>query len=348
MTDTAVPEALQRRLDHILFLHDVRRYGDAEAALRASLAEHPGWYWPHLQLAHTLLKVDRAAEADASGPAAVGLAPENLECIRAAAETAYLVGDRTAAVELARRAVRLDPANANAHCALARAHINDAKAPSPEALSAIDEAIRLEPGSASLHNQRGFILVLLERVPEGRSAYEQALRLDPENWWALNNLARALLKPHPVRAARLLTSAAERGAQHEFVRDNLTWAVDMWIYRLLWILLWGGVALTALTPLPAPVRAAALVVLLLACVLGTARLIGALPRGSALTLLTMSTPRRPRLVARAGAAAALDCVTVVAAPWSLVASGLLVALLVVERKVDFSTISWSRARADSQ
>jgi hypothetical protein len=41
-------------------------------------------------------------------------------------------------------------------------------------------------------------------------------------------------------------------------------------------------------------------------------------------------------------------VTVVAAPWSLVASGLLVALLVVERKVDFSTISWSRARADSQ
>lgn len=342
MTDTAVPEVLQRRIDHILFLHDVRRYADAEAAVRALLAEHPEWYWPHLQLAHTLLKLDRAAEADASAMTAVGLAPENLECIRAAAETAYLLGDRTAAVELAQRAVRLDPANATTHFALARAHVTDAKAPSPEALSAIDEAIRLEPGSATLHNQRGFILVLLDRVPEGRGAYEQALRLDPENSWALNNLARTLLKPHPVRAARLLASAAERGAQHEFIRDNLTWAVDMWIYRLLWILLWGGIALTALIPVPTPVRSAALLVLLLVCVVGTARLVGALPRGSAHTLLTTSTPRRPRLVARAGAAAALDCLTVVALPWCLVASGLIGVLLVVEWKVDFSTISWVR------
>lgn len=60
---------------------------------------------------------------------------------------------------------------------------------SEEALAKIDRSIEMDPGVASWHNNRGNVLLLLQRAHEARAAYERCRALEPGNPAVANNLA---------------------------------------------------------------------------------------------------------------------------------------------------------------
>lgn len=60
---------------------------------------------------------------------------------------------------------------------------------SEEALAKIDRSIEMDPGVASWHNNRGNVLLLLQRAHEARAAYERCRELEPGNPAVANNLA---------------------------------------------------------------------------------------------------------------------------------------------------------------
>jgi len=62
------------------------------------------------------------------------------------------------------------------------------------ALSSVDTALRMIPGSADLHRLRGEILVALGRDPEAEESLRESLSRDPENPLAVQALAAILTK----------------------------------------------------------------------------------------------------------------------------------------------------------
>ena len=48
-----------------------------------------------------------------------------------------------------------------------------------EALAAYAQALRLDPSSATIYNNMGFLLELMQRYPEALRSYEQAIELEP-------------------------------------------------------------------------------------------------------------------------------------------------------------------------
>ena len=99
--------------------------------------------------------------------------------LKEAAVISYSAADYARAVEELSTAISLDECNhvfwsnrSAAHMAL---HNFDA------ALADADECVRLHPGWSKGFSRRGNALHGMRRLEEAKTAYEQALRLDPEN-----------------------------------------------------------------------------------------------------------------------------------------------------------------------
>lgn len=75
---------------------------------------------------------------------------------------------------------------------------------SEEALAKIDRSIEMDPGVASWHNNRGNVLLLLQRAHEARAAYERCRALEPGNPAVANNLACLLRAMGEVDASEAL------------------------------------------------------------------------------------------------------------------------------------------------
>jgi tetratricopeptide (TPR) repeat protein len=90
------------------------------------------------------------------------------------------------------------------------------------ALSATDEAITLDPGSADALHQRGRALSGLGRKDEALEALQQARTADPENGYIANTLGHLLLTTGRVdEAIPNLEAARDRLPEVAFVRNNL-------------------------------------------------------------------------------------------------------------------------------
>ncbi len=57
------------------------------------------------------------------------------------------------------------------------------------ALQYLRQALQRPPKAAHLHNNLGYIHMTLGQIGEAAAAFEQALRFDPENRWARDNVA---------------------------------------------------------------------------------------------------------------------------------------------------------------
>jgi len=75
---------------------------------------------------------------------------------------------------------------------------------SEEALAMIDQSLAMDPGVASWHNNRGNVLLVLQRADEARAAYERCRELEPANPAVANNLACLLRALGEVDAAEAL------------------------------------------------------------------------------------------------------------------------------------------------
>ncbi len=82
------------------------------------------------------------------------------------------------------------------------------------ALRELDEALSNGENGAAVHTARGWALenLGLERLPDARAAYEEALRLDPGAMWAKEGLSNVLRRMGMTEdAARLSREVIEEG-----------------------------------------------------------------------------------------------------------------------------------------
>lgn len=202
-------------------------------------------------LVRTLRALGRRREAIDAAQRLLTVAPDDPYALRLATLVLLDVGWVDEAIGTASRAVALDPGNAANHLALSRAW---AASPRPGAtrnqLAAAREAVLLDPNSPDAQVQIGVALAAEADIPAARAAYLQALRLDPGNSAALNNLAVLDLQSgSPDRATRHLAAALAADPQGAVARRNLDAVAIRVLRRIGWWM--------ALAPLPSLVVAAA-------------------------------------------------------------------------------------------
>jgi Flp pilus assembly protein TadD len=329
-------------------LHQQGRNQEAEVLVRRSLAARPDDEWGLRLLAATVLAQDRLDEALVAAQAACAVVPEEPRTWAQLSSVHVGRCDAAAAVTAARQAVQLAPLQAWAHLALGRAHLSrtvpdDATSASDpaSALEAADEAVRIDPTNVKALVMRGRALHGLGRRREAERVYATASGLDPTSPTPLNNIGWIHIKRRPLHAARYFTAAISRDPQSKIYRLNLTGVIVMWIFRMVWILLCGGVALAALRwVLPTSGRAAMLTGLAATCLVGSAILYRRLPSRS---FRVLWAPRRLSLwmlVARMVAALVLVIsVTFGGKTVWTVGCALLFVSVLVEWKVNFSAVA---------
>ena len=209
----ALPEALVA----------AQRWDSARSALGEALASNPDD--PRLTglLVRTLrAQGERQAALDAS-QRLLALTPQDPYALRLGTLICLDVGWVDEAIGLARRAVERDPGNSANHLALSRAWASSTR---PEAvanqLAAAREAVLIDPNSTDAQVQIGAALAADGDVDAARVAYFEALRRDPGNTAALNNLAVLEMQSgSAAAAARHLASALAANPQGISARRNL-------------------------------------------------------------------------------------------------------------------------------
>jgi TolB-like protein/tetratricopeptide (TPR) repeat protein len=133
-----------------------------------------------------------------------------------------LYGDLTAAAELFRRAIELDPGYGPAYAGLATAHstlyewfgANYADLDGAERAS--QRALELAPDLAEAHVARGCALSLLKRYEDASREFEEAIRLNPNFFDAYYYFARATFAHGDVAGSAVLFRRAADVRQEDF------------------------------------------------------------------------------------------------------------------------------------
>jgi len=135
-----------------------------------------------------------------------------------------------AALEWAQSVAKLDPSNVDTRRALV--HLFKMNDKTDLAIAECDRIMEMTPGDANMvfaHLAKGMLLNSLDRAEEAKSQYEAALKIDPDQPVALNNLAYLLAKrlnkpaealPYAKRASRVLP-------QDDNVLDTYGWVLSL-------------------------------------------------------------------------------------------------------------------------
>jgi TolB-like protein/predicted Zn-dependent protease len=187
---------------------EVRLAGDESAKMLRGGTKNPDAYDAYLRGKQLLSRADRDEDGDRASIAAfdqaIALDPGYILAMaaRAAAIGNFAVFNakpderdslRKQARDAAERAVALAPELGETHLALAQtlAYLfNDYAG----AVSEIDRALALKPGSAPILTAFSSIASLQGRTDRALEAARHAVRLDPENMWIRINLAQCLLE----------------------------------------------------------------------------------------------------------------------------------------------------------
>lgn len=132
--------------------------------------------------------------------------PRHAEALYQLGSIAIDKGRYDRAVDLIRRAIRLNPASYLYHANLG--HALDRLGRTDEAAAEYHEALRLNPGSPEVMTNLGGVLLTLEQLEEARAHLEKAVGLAPTNVIARANLALALLRQRRLREALAHTRKA--------------------------------------------------------------------------------------------------------------------------------------------
>jgi predicted O-linked N-acetylglucosamine transferase (SPINDLY family) len=196
--------------------------------IRESLRVDPEQVAAHMHLGIALRRLDRLTEAIDSFDLALRVQPDSAEVLYNRGNTLADLGCLAEAVADFQSALRLKPAlivalarlselfrrldrheealscsrqivervadddSADPELTRLRANALTELGRSAEALTAFDRALRLQPGSADLWNERGIVLRDLQRLPEALESLARALRLRPDFAEAFTNQGDAL------------------------------------------------------------------------------------------------------------------------------------------------------------
>ena len=226
------------------------RWGAALPALASALAEDPDDPALLAMLVRTLRELGRNDDAVRAARQLLAATPDDPYALRLAALVLIDSGWVSEAIDLASRAVQIEPLSAANHLALSRAWAASGR---PEAvtrqLQSARAAMQLDPASTDAQVQIGTALAASADPAGARAAYQEALRLDPASSAALNNLAVLdLYAGAPRDAAQRLAAALATDPHSDVPLRNL----DALAIRLLRRTGWWMV----LAPIPAMLGAA--------------------------------------------------------------------------------------------
>jgi Flp pilus assembly protein TadD len=235
-------------------LLELGRPADAERAAHDALASDPESSPALVVLARALTEQRRFDEAVLAAQDAVAADPDRGDAHVALAWA--LVGDDRAedAVTAARTAVGLEPHAWASHHALGWALLRTTPPCHEDARAAAVRALELEPGATPAHSVLGLALAGLGRRREGRRVLREGLRINPNDPYLHNNLAKIDLDRglRIGRTARHLTAAAGAIPQEPVVRQNLDTLLVRFAVRLVWPTLLALLVLRLQLALDAP------------------------------------------------------------------------------------------------
>ncbi len=190
---------LGRMLDRLGQRAEARVALEQAVSLRPSLAE--GWF----ELGKIHVADNDFHAALAAFDRALGLRPKDSAYCAYKARALSKLGKGAEALKFYREAVELNPANWEAHIALAD-ELANANQP-VEAAREYETVTRLKPDFALAHLNLGVMLVKLGRPTEGAAKFEQVLRLDPNNATARDYLQRVRAAEERYKASSPIPSA---------------------------------------------------------------------------------------------------------------------------------------------
>lgn len=135
----------------------------------------------------------RLDEARVAFEAALALAPGRPSIAGNLGITLFRLDRRDEALPYLKAAIAADPDHAEAWACLAVDA--EARASWQEALTALDNLVRLQPQQAGLMLRKGECLLRMNRTPQALAAFDAAVKFDPDNadaWSARGNLLREL------------------------------------------------------------------------------------------------------------------------------------------------------------
>jgi len=203
-------------------LIDLDRGAEAEVMVRGLIAQRPDDAAALRLLTQALIAQDRHDEALPIAKRAVAADPDHEQGHRLLAIVFVERHDYRGALGAALEAVRLAPHLWHTHYVLGMArrigphHDDPAKA-----LAAAHRAIELAPHESNPHNLAGICYSDMDQPDHAERAYREAIRLDPTNAMALNNLgALGINQGRLSRGTKFLTNALSVQPQDSLMRSN--------------------------------------------------------------------------------------------------------------------------------
>jgi tetratricopeptide (TPR) repeat protein len=181
----------QQQLAQVQVLLDARRYQDAEAKLREILTRTPTHARAHALLSHALYLQDHNLGALQEAQTAVGLAPTDPTGHYVQSLALLQLGRTSQALTAIEEALRLNPEFAPYYATLSQIYVR--KKDWKKALAAAEEGLRVDAEHVHCINLRALALVNMGQEDEADQTIEAALARDPENATTHANLGWALL-----------------------------------------------------------------------------------------------------------------------------------------------------------
>jgi tetratricopeptide (TPR) repeat protein len=146
---------------------------------------------------------------------AIELQPSNLEARKSLISELVFKGRFSEARDQLREIVKLDPGDASAHLALARADLHQDGGDLKEAIAELRAALGIEPGNSGAWNDLGEAQGRAEKYDDSAAAYREGLKLQPDDDSAHFSLGEVL------KRAGKLDEAVEQ--YREALRLNAVW-----------------------------------------------------------------------------------------------------------------------------
>lgn len=235
-------------LAKIRALVDLGRHQEARTALGTYLAGTPDSVEALCLLGLCELELGAQGAALRAANQAIAVAPEFDWAHRLRALALKRQGDYDDARLAAEEAVRLDPNDYSNHHTLAAVLLALAeRAPmmAPRemmaARAAALRAVELAPHEPSAHIIAGLTAGALQLTDAEQASYHEALRLDPDNAIAMNNLAAMDMQSFRLgRAAQRVVAGLQLDPHEEILRRNLDMVVVRLMVRLFNVMLLTG------------------------------------------------------------------------------------------------------------
>ncbi|HEY2353679.1 MAG TPA: tetratricopeptide repeat protein [Gaiellaceae bacterium] len=171
-------------------LHELGRYRESLSAVDEALRLSPDSEWAHRTRSATLAKLGRRTDALAAAREAVRQAPNEWRAWSTLATTAYSLGYPADARKAAERSVKLAPGQAFPWVTLSYVCLDDEW---EDAADAALRALRLEPENASALNNLGWARFRQGRYSEARDVFDRGIAIRPGHTTLVINRAMATI-----------------------------------------------------------------------------------------------------------------------------------------------------------